>query len=91
MLALKHVLRAGSRNARSDTDQNPRVGDLREARPEAVLLSAVFLEFCVLGRVFFGVTLLLVFFVLPRQVLAKAKRTFASVTHLSPPIPRRKK
>jgi len=64
-IALKHILRASRCNTRANTDQGPRVGDLRHARPEAVLLCAVFLELCVLGLVLLGVTFLLVLFVLP--------------------------
>jgi len=63
---LEHVLRTSSRNSRANAEQRPRIGELRHARPEAVLLLAVLLELGVFDRVFFGVTLLLVFFVLPR-------------------------
>lgn len=64
--ALEHELRAGSRDTRANADQHPRVGDFRNARPEAVFLLAVLLEFRVFGWIFSRVALLLILFVLSR-------------------------
>ena len=64
--ALEHELRAGSRDTRANADQHPRVGDFRNARPEAVFPLAVILELGVLDRVLPRVTPLLVLFVLSR-------------------------
>lgn len=64
---LVEKLGSGYRQARSDADQSPRVDELLDARPEAVLLLAVLLQLSVLGRVLLRVPLLLVLLVLPTE------------------------
>jgi hypothetical protein len=65
VLRLEQVLSSSNSYTSSNAQERPRVDDLGEAWPEAVLLSAVLLEFEVLVRVILRVTLFLIFFVLP--------------------------
>lgn len=50
--SLEQVLDSSESDTTSNGEHRPRVDDLREAWPEAVLLSAILLEFEVLVRVF---------------------------------------
>lgn len=65
VLSLEQVLGSSNSHASSNAEERPRVHDLGEAWPEAVLLYAVFLKVEVLVRIILRVTLLLVFLVLP--------------------------
>ena len=65
VLGLEQILSASNSHTSSNAMKGPRVDDLGEAWPEAVLLSAVLLKVEVLVGVILGVTLLLIFFVLP--------------------------
>jgi len=64
ILSLEQVLSSSNSHTSSNAEERPRVDDLGEAWPEAVLLSAVLLELEVLVRVILRVPLLLVFLVL---------------------------
>jgi hypothetical protein len=48
---LEQVLGASNSRTSSDADERPRIDDLGAAWPEAVLLSAILLEFEILVRV----------------------------------------
>ena len=65
VLRLEQVLSSSNSHASSNAEERPRVDDLGEAWPEAVLLSAVLLKLEVLVRVILRVPLFLVLFVLP--------------------------
>lgn len=90
-LSLEQVLNSSNSRASSNAEQRPRVHKFGEAWPEAVLLSAVLLEFKVLVGVILRVTLPLIFFVLP-AVCQQLRETVYDIevrAYLSPPIPRR--
>lgn len=63
--SLEQILGSSNSHTSSDAEKGPRADDLDKAWPEAIFLSAVFLEVEVLIGVFLRVALLLIFFVLP--------------------------